>query len=112
MSAYIPEGYSWSGNIIKSVNWILSWFSAIWNRCWLYVINPLITWVTGLRSVVICHLGKTLAIRILCSGEHTPKMTDKILDCIMHDDRFKGVGIENSVLFRRGKHFVSTRFST
>ena len=50
MSAYIPEGYSWSDNIIQSVNWIISCFSAIWNGCWLYVINPLLSWVTGLDS--------------------------------------------------------------
>ena len=50
MSAYVPEGYSWSDNIIQSVNWIISCFSAIWNGCWLYVINPLISWVTGLDS--------------------------------------------------------------
>ena len=111
MSAYIPEGYSWSDNIIKSVNWIISCFSAIWNGCWLYMINPLISWVTGLDSDCIWYGGKTLAVRILCAGEHTPKMTDKILDCIMHEDRFAGVMVERVLLFRRAGHFVNTRFS-
>lgn len=110
MSAYIPEGYSWSDNIIQSVNWIISCFSAIWNGCWLYVINPLLSWVTGLDSRCIWVVGKTLAVRILCAGEHTPKMTDKILDCIMHEDRFAGVMNENALFFRPARHFVNTKF--
>ena len=52
-----------------------------------------------------------MAVRILCAGEHTPKMTDKILDCIIHEDRFAGVMVERVLLFRRARHFVSTKFS-
>lgn len=112
MSAYIPEGYSWSDNIIQSVNWIISCFSAIWKRCWFYVINPFISWITGWLSSFQSCLGKTLAVRILCAGDHSPKMTDKILDCIMHEDRFEGVISAFSVLCRHGKHFVHMKFLT
>ena len=91
MSFSIPEGYSHSDNIIKSYNFVVSCFSYVFSQVWIYVLDPLISLISGILKIEYFILGKTKAVRILCGSMHNSKMTSQIRDCIMDKSEFSEV---------------------
>ena len=108
---YIPEAYSWSDNIIQSLRWIVSWVSVFWAKFWSYAVDPFIYLITGSCMEDALFLGKSLAVRILCRGEHTTKTTEEILECVMKEKDFAVVCIPCEVDGRLAGHCCVIQYS-
>lgn len=93
MSFSIPEGYSHSDNIVKSFNFLVTCFSYVFSQIWNYILDPLISLISGTYESCNIILGKTKPVRILCNSVHTSKMTSQIRDCIMDQAEFSEVSI-------------------